>query len=462
MDIQRPIFWHQGLFLQPQHFQLLDLSFRSLLAPFLNFLKPYFWGIGEIKIQEASLGVRIFSIVKGNFLFQDGTHVVLPDNAIIEGRPFDKAWVEGGKPLSIYIGIKKLNNAGENVTMLDKLESFSGVTTRYVATKDPEEVADLHTCGPKGKVQRLYYVLKVFWETELAQVGDYVLMPVAKLERMGEEIILSKHFVPPCLTITTSEFLLKLIKEIRDQITARCHQLEEYKTQRGIQTAEFGSRDMVYLLALRSLNRYVPLLYHVTESQQVHPWDVYGTLRQLIGELSSFDERVNVLGEADGGNSILPVYDHENLWECFSAAQALVIQLLDKITAGPEYVIRMAYDGTYYAADLKPEMFEGRNQFYLVFNTKDDPKSLIQHVTTIAKLSSREYVPILIARALTGIKLEHLPVAPPQLPRRVHSMYFAIDHHSDQWVMVTKGNNIALYWDTAPEDLEVELMVVGK
>ena len=118
MDIQRPIFWHQGLFLQPQHFQLLDLSFRSLLAPFLNFLKPYFWGIGEIKIQEASLGVRIFSIVKGNFLFQDGTHAVLPDNAIIEARRFEEAWIEGGKPLTIYVGLKKWNDAGENVLSL--------------------------------------------------------------------------------------------------------------------------------------------------------------------------------------------------------------------------------------------------------------------------------------------------------------------------------------------------------
>jgi len=462
MDIQRPIFWHQGLFLQPQHFQLLELSFRSLLSPYFNFLEPHFWGIGEIEIQEATLGNRTFNPVKGNLLFQDGTHAVLPDNAIIEARRFEEAWIEGGKPLTIYVGLKKWNDAGENVTVLEKLESFSEVTTRFVTTPDAEEVSDLHTNGPKGKVKRLYYVLKVFWETERDQLGDYILMPVAKLERMGEKIVLSRHFVPPCLTITCSEPLLKLIKEVRDQITARCHQLEAYKAQRGIQTAEFGTRDMVYLLALRSLNRYVPLLYHITETQQVHPWTVYGTLRQLIGELSSFDERVNVLGEVESGTNGLPGYDHWNLWECFSAAQTLVVQLLDKITAGPDYVIRMAYNGTYYTADLKPEMFEGRNRFYLVCNTDEDPKALIQSVTTIAKLSSRERLPILIAQAIPGIKLEHLPVTPPQLPRRAHSTYFVIDHHSDQWVLVTKGNNIGLYWDNAPEDLEVELMIVGK
>jgi type VI secretion system protein ImpJ len=37
-----------------------------------------------------------------------------------------------------------------------------------------------------------------------------------------------------------------------------------------------------------------------------------------------------------------------------------------------------------------------------------------------------------------------------------------VDHHSDQWAQVAKRNNIALYWDNAPDDLEVELMVVGR
>jgi len=462
MDIQRPLFWHQGLFLQPQHFQLLDLSFQSLLTPFHHFREPHFWGLGEIEIQKAALGRRSFNLLKGNFLFPDGSYTVLPGNALIEARPFDVAWVEGGKPFPVYVGLKKWNEAGENVTVLDKLENLSEITTRFVTTADPEEIKDLHSGGPKGQVKRLYYVLKIFWETERDQLGDYVLIPLAQLERAGEEIKISDHYIPPCLTISGSEPLFKIIKEIRDQISARSHQLEEYKSQRGIQTAEFGSRDMVYLLALRSLNRYVPILFHFTETQQVHPWTVYGIIRQMIGELSSFSERVNVMGELEDGTRILPNYDHRSLWECFSAAQTLITQLLDEITAGPEYVIRLIYDGTYYAADLKPAIFEGRNRFYLVLKTEEDPKFVLQSLGTVAKLSAREYLPILIARALPGIGLEHLPVPPQELPRRARSIYFAVDHHSDQWAQVQKGHNIALYWDNAPEDLEAELMVVGR
>lgn len=462
MEIQKPLFWHQGLFLQPQHFQLLDLSFQFLFTPFYDFREPHFWGLGEIEIQKAALGRRSLNLLKGNFLFPDGSYTVLPGNALLEARTFEAAWVEGGKPFPVYIGLKKWNGAGENVTVLDKLEHLEEVPTRFVTTTHPEEVNDLHSGGPKGQVKRLYYVLKIFWETERDQLGDYILIPLAHLERVGEEIKISDRYIPPCLTISGSEPLYKIVKEIRDQISARSHQLEEYKSQRGVQTAEFGSRDMVYLLALRSLNRYVPILFHFTETQQVHPWVVYGVLRQMVGELSSFSERVNVMGELADGTQVLPNYDHRNLWECFSSAQSLITQLLDEITAGPEYVIRLIYDGTYFAADLKPAIFEGRNRFYLVLKTEEDPKFVLQSLGTVAKLSARESLPILIARALPGIGLEHLTVPPQELPRRARCLYFAVDHHSDQWVQVQRGHNIALYWDNAPEDLEVELMVVGR
>ncbi len=462
MDIQKPLFWHQGLFLQPQHFQLLDLSFQSLLAPFYQFLSPHFYGTGEVEIQKSALGVKSFHLLKGSFLFPDGTFAVFPGNSIVEARPFEEAWVEGGKPFTVFIGLKKWNSQGENVAVVEQLEDLFRVTTRFVTTPNPEEVKDLHSGGPPGQVKKLHYLLKIFWETERERLGDYVLLPLAQLERMGEEIRLSQKFVPPCLTISSSEPLFLLIKEIRDQLASRAHQLEEYKSQRGVQTAEFGSRDMVYLLALRSLNRYVPPLYHMTEAQKVHPWAIYGMLRQLIGELSSFSERINVMGELEDGTRTLPNYDHQNLWECFSAAQALIIQLLDEITAGPEYVIRLVYDGTYYAAPLKPAIFEGRNRFYLVLKTEEDPKLVLKSIEAMAKLSAREHLPILIARALPGIGLEHLPVPPQELPRRAHSVYFTVNHHSDQWGLVQKNNNLALYWDNAPEDLEVELMVVGR
>ena len=462
MDAERPLHWRQGLFLQPQHFQLLERSLRSLLTPYQDLADPHFWGVAELVIEKAALGTRSFAVSKGSFLFPDGTYAVVPTNARIEPRPFNEAWVEGGKPLIVYAGLKKWNSEGENATIIEKTEGLDRVTTRFIADAEPEEAKDLHSGGPSGQVERLSYMVRLFFETERDQLGDYQLIPIAALERMGDEVVLSDRFIPATLNVTGSEPLFRLLKEIRDQITARARQLEEMKRQRGIQTAEFGSRDMVYLLALRSLNRYVPALFHITEARQVHPWAVYGLLRQLIGELSSFSEKVDVMGRVESENSVLPAYDHENLRDCFFPAQVLISRLLDEITAGPEYVIRLIFDGTYFAADLKPAIFEGRNRYFLVLRTEEDPKLVISSVANIAKLSSREHMPLLIARALPSIALEHLPVPPQELPRRAHTVYFAADHHGEQWSRVQKGNNIALYWDNAPKDLEVELMVVTR
>ncbi|SPD75704.1 Type VI secretion protein, VC_A0114 family [uncultured Desulfobacterium sp.] len=460
--MEKPLFWHQGLFLQPHHFQLEDLHIQSLLTPFHRFLQPHFWGVAGLDIQQSALSNFSFSILKGEFLFPDMTHVVVPGNGVIEARTFDQAWVEGGKPFTVYVGLKKFNDSGENVTVLSDSGKTTDVTTRFAAKAAPEEVSDLHQGGPKAEVSRLEHVIRIFWETETDEVGDYILMPVAQLERSGEEVKLLEQFIPPSLTINSSEILIKAVKEIRDQLASRGRQLEAFKKQRGIQTSEFGSRDMVYLLALRSLNRYIPPLTHIVESNQIHPFWVYALLRQLIGELSSFSERVNVAGELADGTVLLSPYDHRSLWRCFFGAQSLITQLLDEITAGPEYIFQLVYDGAYYSSELPPVIFEGKNRFYLVIETEEDPKSVLQSLETAAKLGARKALPLLIARALPGVRLEHLPVPPQELPRRARSIYFQIDHHNEQWAQVEKGHNLSLYWDLAPDDLKTELMVVGR
>ena len=462
MDIQRPIFWHQGLFLQPHHFQQNDLYIQGLQAPLRKFLSPYFWGIAGFEYSKGALENLTFDIVSGEFLFPDGTYVVFPGNSVLAGRSFEKAWVDLGKPFTIYLGLKKMDESGINSSELSQPDQITSVATRYVSKPEPEDVEDLYETGPAGQVKKMRIVLKLFWETEKDMVGDYLLLPLARLVKDGEAIKVSPRFIPPALTIQSSAFLDQIVRDIRDQLTSRSRQLNEYKAQRGIHTSDFGARDMVFMLALRSLNRYVPLLFHFTESVTVHPWQVFGLLRQLIGELSSFSNKINVLGEQEDGRNLLGMYDHSDLSRCFVAAQSLISQLLDEITAGPEYVIELISDGTYFTADLSPAQFSVGNRYYVVVETEEGPDKVIDSLQGIAKLGSRESLPLLIARALPGVGLEHLPVPPQELPRRSHCLYFQINHHSDQWANVESSKNIGLYWDNAPDDFKAELMIVGR
>ncbi len=460
--MDKPLFWHQGLFLQPQHLQLNSRYQESLNSPIKQYMHPYFWGVGDYHIQTAALDNRSFQISSGKFLFPDMTYVELPGNAVVMPRSFEADWEQGSQHFDVLLGLRKFNANKRNVTMVADDTNVFDIDSRWVTTNTAEQIADLHHDGPEAGVQKLTYVLKIFWESEREQLGDYDIIPLARLERDQDKVRLADQFIPPAVTIGADENLFKMVKEIRDQIGARSRQLEAYKRDRGLHSAEFGARDMVYLLALRSLNRYASLLAHYTAAKAGHPWTVYGLLSQLIGELTTFAGDVSYTGEDSSGQRLLLPYDHQNLGPCFGSALGLITQLLDQITAGPEYILPMMFDGTYFASDLPPAMFEGRNRFFIVIETESDPQQVLPALDSIAKLGCRESLPILIARSLSGVDMEHLATPPQELPRRGHALYFQLDHHSDQWAQVHKNKNLALYWDTAPEDLKIELMAVGR
>ncbi len=51
---QKSLFWHQGLFLQPQHFQYSDLYHQTSYYPMIEIANPYFWGVARLEINEGA------------------------------------------------------------------------------------------------------------------------------------------------------------------------------------------------------------------------------------------------------------------------------------------------------------------------------------------------------------------------------------------------------------------------
>ncbi|QWV94597.1 type VI secretion system baseplate subunit TssK [Geomonas oryzisoli] len=460
---QRPIFWHQGMFLQPQHFQLAERGVHSLLVPYHTVQTPHFWGVARVAVRIVSRGLPSLELVSGAFLFADGTYIEIPGNAIAESRLLPEAETGKGTPVTVYLGLKKWQEQAENVTVLQQGDPLAMCNTRYVVAPDVDSCPDLHAGGPSAEVRHLDHVLKLFWESELDLLGDYLLIPLTRLELRGDQVEISPDFIPPCLTIAAVPLLTDLVRGIRDLVAVRSRRLESGKRQRGVQGAEFGSKDLVYLFALRTLNRYLAQLDHLVGARDVHPWHLYGVLGQLVAELSCFSDSVACSGDAAAeAAAFLPEYSHLDLSHCFSQAHDLLLKLLDQICAGPEYALKLSHDGTYYHADLTSTHLQGKSRFYLAVTTEADPASVRESLTGLAKLGARERLPLLIAQALPGITLEQLPNPPQELPRRSSTLYFAIDSRSEHWDLVQKWHNIALFWDQAPDDLEAELMIVTR
>ena len=95
-----------------------------------------------------------------------------------------------------------------------------------------------------------------------------------------------------------------------------------------------------------------------------------------------------------------------------------------------------------------------------MLRTETNGDDLIRAVDKVVKLSIRKKLSTLIARAVPGVPLEYYPLPPAGLPRRAHSFYFRIDQSSRQWKDVEAVQAASLFWDTAPDDLSAEIIVL--
>lgn len=461
MNDKQGIYWYQGMFMQPQHFQLADLHAQFRSKPLMETGLPHFWGVGDLELSQSAIANRAIEVTRARLLFPDHSYVEFPGNAVIAARSFDSSWTETDKPLTVYLGLKKLSAQEKNVTLADALP-VAAVPTRYISLGNPPEVPDLYSEGPSAQVRTLQHVVRIFFDGELDDLGDFDLIPIARLARDGDAIRLAGDFIPPCYALGASEALALMIRDIRDELAGRARQLQEYKSSGDSLKTDFDPGYLTFLLALRSLNRASPYLFHVIETPQAHPWLVYGALRQLVGELSSFSLRFNMLGESEDGAPGLPPYDHANLGHCFTRARALVSSLLNEITIGPEYLAMLQYENGVYAGELPRAFFDRRNRFYLVVRTVLDPHRVVDGLLRDARLAAADDIAGLVGHALPGLELIHMTAAPQGLPRRASSYYFRIEQISQLWDAVEQQGRIALQWLDAPEDIKAEIVVLRR
>jgi type VI secretion system protein ImpJ len=460
MEFKQGIYWHQGLFLQPQHFQLLELQNQYAKKQLCDLTTPYCFGVGHIQFSLEALNTRSFHVRAANLIFQDQTFIEFPGNAVICPRSFEKNWTNSDQPLDVYLGLKKMSVVAPNVTVLHSLDLAASADTRMVSLSDAQEFPDLYSAGPEAAIPTVQYSVQIFFQSELNSLDNYDLIHVARLTRDSDGIKTVPQYIPPCYNIAGSSMLSEIIKDIRDDMVGRLRQLEDYKIPREIQQQDLDPDYFVLLQVVQTLNRLVPAIFHQTETNQAHPWNVYGLLRVIIGEISTFSENVDVFGKRKGSSEGLPAYDHLNLGPCFAAARILINQLLNQISVGPEFLAIMEERGDYLAATLPKNFFATRNRFYLIIQTNSNKNYSVDDFHRSARLGALSEMPNLIKHALPGIDLIDIATAPQGLPRRANSRYYRIEQMSAGWELVEQESDLALFWPDAPADLRAEIVVL--
>lgn len=460
-----PVYWHQGLFLQPQHFQIVNRQISETLAPLVANLNPFFWGLASGGLNEAALAGGRMEISALDILFPTTSRMIsYPGNAICAGRqiPLEAIPVDG--TMTVFLGLRPLKPGEVNVTVAETPAQMAAAQTRLAVPVEPESVPDVYSNGPPAQIRRMSYVLNLVFEPELDQAGDLDLIPVARLLRAGDKVSLDSSFVPPCMIIVASPTLAAMIKELRDRVLGKARQLEGYKTLSGQSGA---SADFTLLLmALRTLSRFAARLDHTVEAPCVSPWDAYGLLRELVAELSVFSLDISALGENWQDEKLVPNYAHTDLGRCFRSTRDVIIKLLDGISAGPRFVTRFEFRDPYWTADIPQQILaetKTSGEYWLVLHSEtSEPQPLRDSAMRMLKLSSTSGMGSLLVRALPGIPLAAADGPPAGLPRRHGAFYFRIGRESPLWMEVEKSGSISLHWTEAPSDLDAQLAVLTR
>jgi len=461
-----PIFWHPGLFLQPQHFQLLQRQTADTLAPVMAQAKPYFWGVSNLTINEAALAAGRVELSTVALVFPSTPEMIaFPGNAVCAGRqvPVDKIPVDGA--LIVYAGLRTLKPGEANVTEAQTPARMADAPTRMAVPVTPETVPDLYGHAPAAQIRRMVYVLTLVFESELDQAGDLDLIPVARLTREGDKIALDNAFVAPCMNLSAAPVLSALFREIRDRVLGKARQLEGYK---NLSVGRSSSGDFTMLLmGLRTLSRFAARLDHAMDAPCLAPWDAYGMLRELVAELSVFSLNVSVLGEDWQDKKQVPDYNHTNLGPCFRAVCDLIARLLEGISVGPRFVTGFKFDDPYWTAQIPQQVLaEARTsggEFWLVLHSQSMAvEAIAESAANLMKLSAPGGMESLLVRALPGIPLAMSESPPPGLPRSQGALYFRIGRESPLWAEVEENGILCMHWSGAPQDLDAQLAVLAR
>ena len=394
-------------------------------------LNPYLWGVRRLEVNENSIANGVFEVVSMELLLPSGEWVSCPGNAWLPPRSFAQAWTNPEEPLTVYAGIAEFRESGGNaVKAASPDEAPENFATPRRSSQTPCQTTT--QAGRDMDVSTLRYNMRLCFGGE---GGALWKMPVARLIRDGERVRLDERMAPPCVDIAAVPALHRLLHDVSDTLLSRNRHLDEYKIDtnegswQGVQ-----SNGAVLLAILGLLGRSIPELNRWLQAPSAHPWNVYGSLCRIAGELSVFAPDMSPLGETRQGARVIPPYDHTDLYGCFSA-----------VRARHHAPSRHARDGAAVLFDLEPAgtpgvfsavmprgaLSAGSYDYWLLLRSQRGKE--LASAAALGKLAPAAEMSDVVAQALPGVRLRRSEQPPMGLPRRGDTLYFRIDSNDPLW-----------------------------
>lgn len=446
LEEQQQIYWYSGLYLQPQHFQSIDLHHSFMLARCRQFSQPYNQGYFECVINDGLLNEFTLRIEQIKAILPSGYYLEYPGNCILPDKCLSFMRNSDDKLINLWIALKRFNSKHANVSSSkDKRGS-----TRWVSSENEIIMRDIYHESPEVGITRIKYDVQIVTDEEKNNSTDCEFLPLTRIICEGKRIIIDPEYTFPSLRISADSVLKKKTAEIYSDLHNYKCKLEEYRYA----SQSLGDGDLVYLLILCAINRTLPMLASFLNEDITHPWLYYMELRQLVGEISSFDS--NKFSELEVGDL---TYKHFSQISCFSDIHRYLKLLLDVLCCDKNMSLAFNHITTdTLVCDFNGWLMKENSQYFIKLKSNFfKNKATNSFYFSEIKIAPNDHINMIIQHALPGIPLTNADVG----AERKNIVLLKLDINSELWKEAEAHKKISFYWSHCPKDLQVELVQVA-
>jgi type VI secretion system protein ImpJ len=448
-EIGAKVVWREGMFLQPQHFQLAEHYLCSRMDLRQNFCSPYGNGISKLVLNDEAVANGTLALSACAGIMPDGTPFSLPESGPLPvARSFADHFQHDQQSLTVYLALPLAMKGAPSVTAG---QNGGGHQGRF---KSAGSSIEDETTGAAREIETGQLNFQLLFEQESRD--NRTVLPLARLKRSAEgSAVVDKSFVPPLLRIGASPYLTQLFRQLLELLFAKSSSLSQGRKQSGGGFAQFEGKAVGAAGLLQTVNTYAPLLQFFQQAGTAHPYECYTVLMQLAGALCTYSSDIAI--------SQLPHYNHGTPDRVFNALTKMIRNVLTADVS--EGVVNVAVEQigpATYQGKIPDERLLSGAQFYLGISAPVPEKELVVATVQRLKMCSRDRLELLVPSAMPGLPLIHTNELPQEFPSKQDHVYFVLDQRGELWEGIRTSGTLAFYFPHNYPNLKMELLALKR
>lgn len=435
------VHWHEGLFLQPHHLQLMQRRLQTDIRAARSLLHPWCFGIVESRLSADDLADGRIRFERLRAIMPSGQEVAFPEDTNVPPLDIKTELTRGSGALEVLLAVPLW--AKNRANAFKQGESADPRIKLLYIPEEASEVADENSGENPQDVEIRKINARIVLKGD--DLSDLEFLPLLRVMRASGENAgkprQDPEFVPPCVLLRSSPTLHDLARDLSAQLNASREQVRVKAATGGL------GLEVKWELTLRlaTLNRFCASLPAIVEEGMTPPFQLYLQLRELLGELLA-------LHPNDGLFDCRP-YDHLDPLPVFKELDHKIRAEIRVSRAAEPLRVPFAGEPGLLRAELLPDHLERPNAYFIGVKTRLDRTKLALYVTDGNKF---KLMPRSLERAaIFGLELKEESYPPLELPGQSDLHYFRVLTASNarRWDQIKQDKAISLVWGKADLDL---------